>query len=582
MLVERWFLTPPHARGHEAARDHARGVGYGHVDRWYTRMLALSMGHRWAVVGVCVVAVASVYPLFKLSGVNFVPDEDESRFQISVRLPVGSSLAATQSLLDRVARDVREQLPGVSDTLAIAGFGGGGGQPNGGVVFVRLEPIGKRAHSQRRLVVRAREMMKPYRSSAIIGVQGSSGVGGGRGAGIQYALVGPELSKLDEYTTRGLELIEKSPVVVDADRGYLPGRPELRIEIDRKRAADLGVRVEDVSQTVNALMAGQKVTTYNAASDQYDVVLKANGAFRRAPESLAAATVRSSQGGRDAAGAPAAAALIPLRTLVTFIEGEAPASIDRLGRQRQISVSANWAPGSSQAEAQQAIQAAFAQVGMEPGYRLVASGQSQELGRAQYYFAIAFALSVVFMYMVLAAQFESFIHPVTILTTLPLAVPFGLLATLASGENLNIYSALGLLLLFGIVKKNAILQVDLTINLRNEGVPRDEAIVAANRTRLRPILMTTLSLVAGMMPLVFSSGPGAATNRSIGVLVAGGQLLCLLLTLLAVPVFYSLFDDGARSRAWRRWGERWRLATARVRRRRAPQRVAAPGEGLSR
>jgi HAE1 family hydrophobic/amphiphilic exporter-1 len=548
MLAARWITRPTGDHAHDESR---RGF-YGRIDRIYTRLLELSMAHRWAVVIVCIAVVAATVPIFKTLGVNFVPDEDESRFQVSVRLPVGSSLAATQSLLDRIARDIREQLPGVSDTLAIAGFGGAGGQAYQGTVFARLTPADTRP-GQQALVARARKLVQPYRRDAIVGVQGTSGISGvgGRGAAIQYSLVGPDLARLDEYTARGLELIDKSPVVVDADRSYVPGRPELRVAIDRSRAADLGVRVQEVSETVNALMAGQRVTTFNAANDQYDVLLKAQEAFRRAPETLAAATVRTGGG-----------QLVQLRNLVTFDEGSGPASIDRLNRQRQIGISANYAPGSSQAAAQAAIEEAFSSIGMEPGYHLVTSGQSQELGRAVYYFGVAFGLSFLFMYMVLAAQFESFIHPITILLTLPLSVPFGLLALAMFGQSLNIYSALGVLLLFGIVKKNAILQIDHTLGLRAGGMPRDAAIVQANRDRLRPILMTTLALVAGMIPLCVGSGPGAATNRSIGILVVGGQSLCLLLTLLAVPVFYSLFDDAAESTAWDRIGRRWSRVTA--------------------
>jgi len=566
MLAARWIK--PSAEG-QAHGDSRRGF-YRHIDRSYTAMLRWSMAHRWAIVAACVLVIAAIYPLYRASGVNFTPNEDESRFQMTVRLPVGSSLAATQSLMDRIAREVRRDLPGVTDVQAIAGFGGGTSGSNVGMMFVRLTPIAEREQSQEELVARARQMTGPYRQSAIISVQGSSGLSfaGGRGAAIQYALVGPDLQKLDGYTTRAVEALQDSPTLVDVDRSYQPGLPELRIDIDRARAADLGVRVQDVSQTVNALIAGQDVTTYNAASDQYDVVLKAQDSFRRTPESIAAATVRTASG-----------ELVQLRNLVAFNEGSGPASIDRLNRQRQITVSANPAPAVAQAQAQADLEAAFAALDMEPGYNLVTSGQSRELGRAAYYFGIAFALSFIFMYMVLAAQFESFIHPVTILLTLPLAVPFGLLASLMFGQQLNIYSALGVLLLFGIVKKNAILQIDHTLGLRAKGMARYEAIIQANRDRLRPILMTTLALVAGMMPLIIGSGPGAETNRSIGILVAGGQLLCLLLTLLAVPVFYSLFDDAAASPAWARFSRRW--AVARGAFGRAAGRVPA-GQGIER
>jgi HAE1 family hydrophobic/amphiphilic exporter-1 len=573
MLASRWIKTDRDEEHHSS--DASRRGFYRHIDRTYTWLLQWSMAHRWLIVGTCAMVIATLFPLFRASGINFTPNEDESRFQISVRLPVGSSLAATQSLMERIARDMREQLPGVSDTLSMPGGGAGGfGQTNQGSLFVRLRPIHERELSQQELIVRARRIIQPYRQSAVISIQSAGGIVAlsGRGATIQYALVGPDLQKLDEYTARARETLSKSDLLVDVDRTYLPGRPELRLNIDRRRAADLGVRVQDVSQTVNALVAGQKVTTFNAASDQYDVLLRAQDSFRRTPESIASATVRTGTG-----------ELVQLRTLVTFAEGAGPASIDRLNRQRQITLTANPAPGRAQAEGQAVIEDAFAKLDMEPGYQLVASGGSRELGRAAYYFAIAFALSFVFMYMVLAAQFESFIHPVTILLTLPLAVPFGLLASLMFGQQLNIYSALGVLLLFGIVKKNAILQIDHTIGLRAKGLERYDAIIQANRDRLRPILMTTLALIAGMMPLCIGSGPGAETNRSIGILVAGGQAMCLILTLLAVPVFYSLFDDAAQSTAWGRIARRWETAAAGVSRvvgrvvgRRQPARGTAP------
>jgi HAE1 family hydrophobic/amphiphilic exporter-1 len=323
------------------------------------------------------------------------------------------------------------------------------------------------------------------------------------------------------------------PHVADADTSLFFGKPELRVEIDRQRAADLGVRVNDIAQALNTLVAGQVVSTFPSGGEQYDVRLRADRQYRTSVEGLSQLTVFSTnkQG------------WVPLDQVVRLKTGTAPASINRLNRQRDVIVSANVLPGGSQGEVISTMGKIAKDLHMDPGYGTAVTGTGRELGRAVYYFGLAFALTFIFMYIVLAAQFESFIHPFTILLTLPIAIPFGVLSLLVMGQTINVFSALGMLLLFGIVKKNAILQIDHTNGLRAMGMNRYDAIIEANRDRLRPILMTTTALVAGMLPLVISSGEGSATNRSIGVLVVGGQTLCLLLTLLAVPVFYSLFDD---------------------------------------
>jgi hydrophobic/amphiphilic exporter-1 (mainly G- bacteria), HAE1 family len=552
MLAARWIR--PHVPGRdgpggdEPAHGSKESRFYRPIDRTYTWLLEWSMNHRSVVVGVSVLTVASIVPLFAMSGMNFLPEEDESQFEITMRAPEGTSLAATQSVLERIARDVREQLPGVEATLTIAGSGGQQ-VVNNGSIFIRLVPHAARDLSQAQLIVRAREIVSRFPDDLTISVQPVAAISGGgmRNAAVQYAISGPDLDRLDEYTSALLETMKSDPNLVDVDRSFLPGKPELRVTIDRQRAADLGVSVASISETLNFMMAGQKVTTFAAGRDQYDVVLRAQGPFRREAASLRRMTVGTSSG-----------TAVPLASVVRLEPGTGAASIDRLNRQRQITLLANVPSGGSQSDALDRLQQATANLGMAPGYSASLTGQSRELQKAGTAFAIAVSLSLIFMYMVLAAQFESFVHPVTIMLTLPLAVPFGLLATLITGQRLNIFSILALLLLFGIVKKNAILQVDYTNELRRRGLALRDAVIEANRARLRPILMTTIALVAGMTPLLMGTGPGSATNRSIGVLVAGGQTLCLLLTLLAVPVFYSLFADLGELRLWKR-------ATARAR-----------------
>ncbi|MEA2206447.1 MAG: hydrophobic/amphiphilic exporter (mainly bacteria), family [Blastocatellia bacterium] len=524
---------------------------YRPIDRGYTAMLRWSMAHRWLIVLACVLVTVSIVPLFMFVGKNFLPVDDQSQFEITVRTPEGSTLAATSTLTEHIATDLR-QLPGVTDTLVTIGSG----QQqlvNVASIYVKMQPIEERSVSQIQVMTRARtevlaRYLKENPNQLRTSVQQVAAISGGgfRNADIQFVIGGPDLQKLTKYSEDLLAKMKTVPDVVDADSTLVIGKPEVRVVIDRARAGDLGVRIGDVAQALNTMVAGQKVSTFNAGTDQYDVRVRAVGQFRASVDALKRMIVASSKVG-----------WVSLDNLVRLEEGTGPSAIDRLNRQRQVMLLANVKPGGSQAAVISKMNQFANEERMESTYKSGLAGRSKELGRAGYYFMLAFLLSFVFMYMVLAAQFESFIHPITILLTLPLAIPFGILSLLVTGQTVNIFSGLGLLLLFGVVKKNAILQIDHTNGLRAKGMERHEAIIRANRDRLRPILMTTIALVAGMMPLVISSGPGAGTNRSIGVLVVGGQSLCLLLTLLAVPVFYSLFDDFAKSRVWGRIGGRF-------------------------
>jgi HAE1 family hydrophobic/amphiphilic exporter-1 len=544
MLTSR-FVKPPAKHGTDKHSSKESKLFHA-IDSVYTRMLKWAMAHRRSMVAFSVLTVLSIVPLFMLVGKNFLPSDDQSQFNVLVRTPEGTSLAATTQLTEQIAQDIRK-LPGVIHTLSTVG-GGQDKSANNSNIYVKLSDIEERTVNQIQVMQMTRNLLKKYPPEIHSGVELVSAIGGNQSnAEIQFYIQGPDLQQLAKYSDALMVKLKQIPGVADADSTLRTGKPEVRLVIDRDRAADLGVSVMDIEQALNSLVAGQLASTFNAGEDQYDVRVRAQEQFRTNEAGLASMTVPSTKRGS-----------VGLDEVVAIKPGAGPSAVNRINRQRQVTLTCNTLPGGSQAAILAALTQATADLNMGPDYRYGTAGASKELGRTGYYFLLAFSLTFIFMYIVLAAQFESFVHPITILLTLPLAIPFGILSLLIMGQSVNIFSGLGLLLLFGIVKKNAILQIDHTNGLRKAGLNRYEAIIQANRDRLRPILMTTIALVAGMLPLVVSRGTGSATNRSIGVLVVGGQSLCLLLTLLAVPVFYSYFEDLQETTVFRRIGDFFR------------------------
>src|SRR5262245_19450557 len=360
------------------------------------------------------------------------------------------------------------------------------------------------------------------------------GNGGSQAADVQFLINGPDLKELDRISRQLVERVKAIPGVVDMDTSMNVGKPELSVQVDRPKAADLGVQVGDAAEALRLLVGGDQVTTYNEGSEQYEVHLRARTEDRTTESAVGSLTVPSMRLGS-----------VTLNDVADFSAGAAPSDINRLARQRQVTVFCNLLPSASQAAVQNAILSEFQKLNTGGDYRGAFTGRSRELGRAAQNFITAFILSLVFMYLILAAQFESWLHPVTILLSLPMTLPFALLSIIIFRQSLNIFSALGLLVLFGVVKKNSILQIDHANQLKERGLSTRDAIIQASRDRLRPILMTTLALLAGMVPLIVSRGIGSGTNHAIGFVVFGGQSLALLLTLLITPVAYSLFDDVA-------------------------------------
>jgi hydrophobe/amphiphile efflux-1 (HAE1) family protein len=531
MLAAR-LLENPHEDQKKSLLERAVNRMYAPVENFYMTVLRFVMKRRWVVVIACLCSLGSCAVTAPLVPKGFIPTNDTAEFEVNVRAPEGTSLLSTRLIAERIAKQIRG-VPGILHTLVTIG-NDQQGSPSLANIYMRLADPKDRKASQAELMERVRKDIVSHQDKKLrIDVSLSAQISAGASnAPVQYTISGPDLNKLSIYAAHIMARFKKAKGAVDVDSNLIVGNPEAHVEVNRELAANLGVNVSDIANTLQIMVGGLKLSTFQQAGEDYDIRARAERVYRMNLGALAAISVPTKDGGS-----------VPLSSVVTIKQTTGPSQINRLARQRQVTITSNVAAGFGQSTVSDALLKSIQDEHMPPEYHAVPAGATKETGRAVTGFLVAIGLSFVFMYLILAAQFGSWLHPVTIMISLPLTVPFALISLLIFGQELSIFSALGIIVLFGVVKKNAILQVDHTNHLRAEGMPRDEAILNANRDRLRPILMTTLAFVAGMVPLIMSRGIGAGLNRATAGVVVGGQTLSLALTLLATPVAYSFFDD---------------------------------------
>lgn len=574
MMAAR-MLALPAGEGQERHRSVLERLSdrlYRPIERLYSGTLAFCLRHRW-IVGLAIVgSFAMSFAMCKQLGGDFLPANDEAQFEIYVQAPEGTTLEATTLIGERIARQVRA-IPEVDSTLVTVA-GGDQRQTNVGNIYVHLIDPVNRTRTQNQIMQQVRtEVLSQFAPAAHNCLSGRAvatfHIGsapqalmcneeqtvrvaaqpvndfsvGGQNANVSYLISGPDLDKLERYGKQVLAKMRTVPGVVDLDSSLLDPVAETTVKPDLDRAAMLGVDPQDITNTLAILIGGVQPSTFEDRGDQYDVQLRAAERFRTDPSGLALISVPSRTLGQ-----------VPLSDVITASAGTAISKISRHSRERAVTITMNNAPGVSESGIVAALEQTIKDLDMPPGYVFEPFGRSREFKKMQSAFMFAIVLAVVFMYLTLAAQFESLLHPLVIMLSLPLTVPFAVVSLVITGGSLNIFSMLGIIVLFAMVKKNAILQVDHANGLRRQGLPRTEAVLAASRDRLRPILMTTFAFVAGMLPLITSKGIGSGFSKAMASVVVGGQTLSLLLTLIAIPIIYTWFDDLARG--WRRFSRR--------------------------
>ena len=502
---------------------------YKKVEESYRRLLSIAIEHRAIViVSAVIIFILSLY-ITKFLGKEFLPSEDQSRFVARLEAPKDYSIDQIEGMFKKA----EEIVLATPEIMTIFYGQGTFGEVHKGTMFIGLKPKSERTRSQQEIMA---DMRKQFRQ--IPGIKGTaedvSLVGGGqRMVPIQYSIRGRNLEELNGYSKQIVSEFSKLSGIVDVDTSLEAGKSEVKVYIDRNKAADLGVDIATVAETINFLIGGEvDITRFKdeARGRRYDVKMRLNPENRKDPDDIGRLFVRSKDG-----------RMIELSNIVEIKEGGGPSVINRVDRQRAITLFANL-EGKQLGQAKEELDNIALKI-IPPDYTGSHKGMADMMGESFGYLMFALILGVILAYMVLASQFESFIHPITVLLSMPFSFIGAFAALLITGMTLNIFSFIGLILLMGLVKKNAILLVDYTNTLRAKGMERKEAILTAGPVRLRPILMTTFAMVFGMMPIALGIGEGSETRAPMAIATIGGLLTSLFLTLVVIPVVYDVFDD---------------------------------------
>lgn len=498
------------------------------LSRVYARVLASGLRRAGSVLTVAALLFIASLLIFKSLPSEFVPSQDQSRLMIRMQTSVGSDLSETERVYRR-AETFMQSRPETDRVFGVVGGWGGG--VNSSIMFVTMVPPDARKISQADFAGVIRKEFNSYPGvRASIQDLSQAGFSGSRGYPVEFSVRGSDWEKLVELAGDIREKLAASGMVVDLDTDYQVGMPELRIMPDRARAADLGVSMDEVASTINAMVGGIRVGKYSADSRRVDVRMRLLAGQRTRPEDLATLQVRTASG-----------ELIPLSTLVREEERPALQAIYRKDRERAITFFANVAPGKAQNDVLAYVESLGANLPV--GYHIKLSGASVTFRESMGALLFALVLGIAVAYMVLASQFNSFLHPVTVLTVLPLSVAGAALALLIAGKSINIFSMIGLLLLMGIAKKNSIILVDYAEQGMREGLTAREAMLKAGPIRLRPIMMTSMATMMAAIPPALALGPGSETRGPMAIAIIGGLIVSTMLSLVVVPAFYVLSDE---------------------------------------